>query len=513
MNKNPIEELRKLLNKKGELDLELKDVLNECELSMRDKIRNYYLNEPLEETLYPSVNKDDSIYTQSSKTIKQFNLSSLQTLNYLERNNIKQDLVFIDFSQEHFKIKGEKRNKNTNENREDWLGFITNRLSKIANVLSDNGLLFISVDDSLFAETKLIGDKYFSLENYVSTIIFDTPDVSPHIKFLNETKEYVLIYKGKNIQEFNRKRTNKPSEVKYNNLNRTRKYRADYDYAIEIPTAKGEFAYAGGSKEAWEKRQKGQYNSDDWKWMLTEERFKKRLKEGHIKFKKVGDVWKVYNAYNTCETLPLSDRISGEGYLTGKNEVEKYIEKISKRKNKPISFFSYLVSLHPIQEKELAILNLNGDEGSFEEAVLFSNLNEFSMISVVDSEQNTYNKGIPLQKRLYTILNEGSLIFNQTVDFDYEVVDFSNEPPRDEEFLQIKVLENTKHEKELSKNTLLFSNENKDVFILKNMLLEEIETIHQEQNPEKEIVIYLKEKNKEIMKELFLRGLDNIKFI
>ena len=45
------------------------------------------------------------------------------------------------------------------------------------------------------------------------------------------------------------------------------------------------------------------------------------------------------------------------------------------------------------------------------------------------------------------------------------------------------------------------------------MLEDEIETIYQEQNPEKEIVIYLKEKNTEIMKELFLRGLDNIKFI
>lgn len=79
-------------------------------------------------------------------------------------------------------------------------------MEKISNILSDTGILFISVDDEILAETKLIADKYLKRENYVSTLIFDTPDVSPHIKFLNKTKEYVLIYKGNKIKEFSRKK-------------------------------------------------------------------------------------------------------------------------------------------------------------------------------------------------------------------------------------------------------------------------------------------------------------------
>lgn len=53
MNKNPIENVKYLLNKEGKLTSELKTLLNECELSMRENIRNYYLNEKIENNLFP----------------------------------------------------------------------------------------------------------------------------------------------------------------------------------------------------------------------------------------------------------------------------------------------------------------------------------------------------------------------------------------------------------------------------------------------------------------------------
>lgn len=516
MNQNPIENIKALLNKEGKLTSELKNLLNECELSMRENIRNYYLNERIENDLLPQINSELSVQNNSSKTIKQFQLNSLDTLNYLENNNLKQEIIYFDLTQEAFNIKGKNLNKNTQENLENWFGFITNRIEKISNILSDNGILFISVDDEILAETKLIADKYLKRENYVSTLIFDTPDVSPHIKFLNKTKEYVLIYRGNKIREFSRKKLNKDSEVRYNKLDRTRKYRADYDYAIKVPNTENEFAYAGGSKSAWENRQKGNFNTNDWKWMLTEYEFNSRLSQGLIKFEKEDTVWKVYNAYNTSQDVPYSDRITDDSYIKGKNELEIYIDKISKRKNKPLSFFNYLFSLYPFKNENLNVLNLNGDDGSFEEAILLSDLENISVISVFDSKQNTYNESNIVQKRLFTILEKGSLIKNTPnliKGFDLEIIGFTNVKNIVDDFSEIKTIENTKECKDLTENILKFYSLTKEVYIIKNNIIDELDIIYDDYSPEKEIVVYLKEKDIKVIEKLFTFGLNNLKFL
>lgn len=518
MNKNPIEDIKTLLNKEGKLTVELKNLLNECELSLRENVRNYYLNEKVNENLFPEINKEQTIFNNTSQTIKQFQSGSLETLIYLEKNQLKQDILFIDFTQETYNIKDKELNKNTQETLESWLGFITNRISKISNVLSDKGLLFISVDDNLVSETKLIANKYLKRENYVNTLIFDTPDVSPHIKFLNTTKEYVLIYKGKDILEFNRKKSEKVSTTKLNKLDRTRKYRADYDYAIKIPNTKNQYAYAGGDKQAWINRQKGNFNVNDWKWMLTEEEFNERLEQGYIEFKKEDRVWKVYNTYNTSKDVPYSDRISGDSYIKGKNELEKYIGKISKRKNKPISFFNYLLNLYPYRNEQLNILNLNGDDGSFEESLLLSDINNFTLISVFDEKQNKYSDLNVVQKRLFTILGKGSLIKDfpdLKENFDYETITFSDKVQETDYLLNIKTIEDTKLEKKLTKDIVLLSNNDKEVYILNSNNIEDkyLDAIYNEYNPEKEVIIYLKEKNNKLIKKLFTLGFDNLKFL
>lgn len=513
MNKNPIEVLREELNKKGQLNLEFQKILAECELSSRENIRNYYLNEHIEDELYLNIDNSKSIFNGKNKTIKQFNLNALNTLNYLNKNELKQDIIFIDFSQENYVIKGKKLNKKTPKNFETWLGFITNRIKEITKLISDRCLLFIAVDDTIVSESRLIADKYIGKSNYVSTIIFDTPDISPHIKFLNETKEYVLVYKGKDIQELNKNKINEQSEEKYNKLDRTRKYRADYDYKIKVPNTE-ECAYAGGSKEDWENRQKGVFNEHDWKWMLTEKEFNKRLADGFIKFTKEDGVWKVYNKYNTSKEVPFSDRISGDSYIKGKNELEKYIGKISKRKNKPISYYNYLINLHPLEDTKLNILNLNGEDGSLEEAVL-SSVDSFSLITVNDLEQNSYKNLNVVKERIDILIENGSLVFDKPSliqGFDFEFIEFSKDKIKND-FTNIKTLEDVKIEKILSENTTLIYSEYTDVFIIETYNEKEFEIVYNESNPEKETIIYLTEKSPNILKNFLMFGMDNIKFL
>lgn len=531
MNENPIEKIRKLLNKEGVLNYELKDLLNECELSMKENIRKYFLNEEISNELYPSVEENLSQYNNSTKKIKQFNLNSLDTLNYLEKNNLKQDIVFIDFTQETFNIKGKNLNKKTKTHLDSWFGFITNRIEKIAKVMSDKSVVFISVDDEIFAETKLIADKYLSKKNFVNTLIFETPDTTPHNKFLNTTKEYVLIYKGESLTHFTQGKKvkggfedetmdshleEKTEKKSFTKLDRTRIYSVDYDYKIKIPETENEFIYAGGSKSAWEARHSGKFNRYDWRWTLLEEDFNKRLKEGDIIFKNKKGVWQVYKSYNPKDYTPYSDKFSGDSYMKGKQELENYFEKISKRRNKPLSFFKYLLNLYPFKENNLNILNLNGDEGSFEEAVLLSDLLETTTISVFDSNQNTYLDLNVVQKRLSTILEKGSLLEDcqdLISGFDLEIVNFTDKKPIDNNFSEIQLIENTKEQQNISENVLKLSNNYREVYIVKNSVVEDLEIINNDYSLDKEIIIYLKEKNTEMIRILYSLGLKNLKFI
>lgn len=531
MNENPIEKIRKLLNKEGVLNYELKDLLNECELSMKENIRKYFLNEEISNELYPYVEDSLSKYNNSTKKIKQFNLNSLDTLNYLEKNNLKQDIVFIDFTQESFNIKGKNLNKKTKAHLDSWFGFITNRIEKISKVMSDKSVVFISVDDEIFAETKLIADKYLSKKNFVNTLIFETPDNTPHNKFLNTTKEYVLIYKGESLTHFTQIKKvkdgsedetvdvhpeEKTEKKSFTNLDRTRLYSPEYDYKIKIPETENEFIYAGGDKSAWEARHSGKFNRYDWRWTLLEDDFNKRLKEGDILFKNIKGIWKVYKSYNPKDYTPYPDKFSKDSYMKGKQELEKYFEKISKRRNKPLSFFKYLLNLYPFKENNLNILNLNGDEGSFEEAVLLSDLIETTTISVFDSNQNTYLDLNVVQKRLSTILEEGSLLEDcqeLTNGFDLEIINFTDKKPIDTDFSEIQLIEDTKEQQNISENVLKLSNNYREVYIVKNSVVEDLEIINNDYSLDKEIIIYLKEKNKEMIRILYSLGLKNLKFI
>ena len=81
----------------------------------------------------------------------------------------------------------------------DWLNMIYPRLKLARNLLSDDGVIFISIDDNEQAQLKLLCDEIFGEGNFVSTIVVESGGVygskSAHKdKTIIKVKDYCLTY-------------------------------------------------------------------------------------------------------------------------------------------------------------------------------------------------------------------------------------------------------------------------------------------------------------------------------
>lgn len=83
----------------------------------------------------------------------------------------------------------------------NWLSMIYTRLKLARSLLSENGLIYISIDDNEYDNLKKICDELFGETNYINTIVINMSNMSgPKIqhaingKRFPKIKEYLLIY-------------------------------------------------------------------------------------------------------------------------------------------------------------------------------------------------------------------------------------------------------------------------------------------------------------------------------
>jgi len=76
-----------------------------------------------------------------------------------------------------------------------WLCMMMPRLKLLRELLSNDGLIFISIDDNEQANLKLLCDEVFNEVNFISKItVQSNPRGSQASKFLAEVHEYIIIY-------------------------------------------------------------------------------------------------------------------------------------------------------------------------------------------------------------------------------------------------------------------------------------------------------------------------------
>ena len=76
----------------------------------------------------------------------------------------------------------------------NWLNMIYPRLKLARNLLTDDGVIFISIDDNEQANLKKICDEIFGEENFVAQIAWRKSDNQANIGNIARVKEYILSY-------------------------------------------------------------------------------------------------------------------------------------------------------------------------------------------------------------------------------------------------------------------------------------------------------------------------------
>lgn len=129
--------------------------------------------------------------------IKGNNLLALHTLKEEFAGKVK--LIYID---PPYNTGKDGFNYNDSFNHSSWLTFMKNRLTIARELLSNDGSIWISLDDKESHYCKLLLDEVFGRENFVATVIWNSKyTVSNDAKYISYQHENILFY-AKNKEKF-----------------------------------------------------------------------------------------------------------------------------------------------------------------------------------------------------------------------------------------------------------------------------------------------------------------------
>jgi adenine-specific DNA-methyltransferase len=123
------------------------------------------------------------------------NLAALELLTKTHKESI--DLIYIDppynTLKNGFTYSDKKVDGNDSFRHSKWLSFMEKRLVVSKKVLSENGVIFISVDENEFAQLKVLCDEIFGESNFIECLIWNKR-VPKNDKGIGSIHEYILLY-------------------------------------------------------------------------------------------------------------------------------------------------------------------------------------------------------------------------------------------------------------------------------------------------------------------------------
>ena len=124
------------------------------------------------------------------------NLASLKLLEKTHKGKI--DLIYIDppynTLSEGFIYSDVQIDKNDTFQHSKWSSLIYNRIKCSKKLLSNKGVIFISIDDNELYSLKFLCDEIFGVENYISTIAVIVKPEGRRYGAFAKTHEYILVY-------------------------------------------------------------------------------------------------------------------------------------------------------------------------------------------------------------------------------------------------------------------------------------------------------------------------------
>ena len=261
-------------------------------------------NAPISATLRPCQEESVNFDTTQNLYIEGDNLDVLKCLKetYLHKvkmiyidppYNTGNDFVYEDDFAEsaaeylansgQFDEQGNRLVTNTESNgrfHTDWLNMIYPRLKVARDLLTEDGVIFISIDDNEVENLRKVCDEIFGESNFIATLVWERA-YSPKndAKYISNSHDYVLMY-AKSAANFVIGRLERTAEAnaRYSNPDNdprgvwkpsdmsVKTYNAECDYSITTPSGRVVEPPAGRC------------------WSLSRNAFRERLQDNRIWF-------------------------------------------------------------------------------------------------------------------------------------------------------------------------------------------------------------------------------------
>lgn len=297
--------------------------------------------------------------------------------DYIYRDDFKQSAVDYDTDSGVYDEDGNRMFKNTDTNgrfHSDWCSMIYSRLHLAKNLLTDDGVIFISIDDSEVKNLKNICDEVFGASNFVAQLIWQNKkgggNDSTHMAIEHE---YIMTY-SKNISLLG-----KFYEA----------YSDDYIKRYKEEDDVGRFFWDTFKRKAGKQYYPItcpdgtvlEYDEDGnaISWLRSKARFDSDIAAGEIRIIKIGDKWSVQfkqriplgktpRSIFTTETV-----IDNRGTTsTGASDVYDYFKKDVFSNPKPVELIRFLLGFG-LGEDDI-VMDFFSGSGTMAEAVMSSNL-------------------------------------------------------------------------------------------------------------------------------------------
>lgn len=334
----------------------------------------------------PVLTEDKSLFIdnggQMNFLIEGDNLAALQLLEKTHKGKI--DLIYIDppyntgnTTVKDFIYDDNFVDANDTFRHSKWLSFVEKRLLIAKGLLSDNGIIYISIDDHEQCALKLLCDEIFNEKCYLSTLIWNknSTTVMLNKEGFSSNTEYVLLYKKQNVLTLKNNPVSKKLAKSYN--------KDDNDGRGKYGTVHL-YTNTNTNKRVALKMPDG--SLFEAKWQVTQETFDEYVKQGIIIKTPSGWRKKIYlsNCKGSVPVTMLDSNIVGTT-KTGTGEIQAIFENTAFPYPKPTTLLSYLIDRYPKDDITIldffagsgttghAVMKLNAEDGGTRKFILCTN--------------------------------------------------------------------------------------------------------------------------------------------
>ena len=184
--------LLELLNKQKKYGLVWEEKPEDVEERLRDSL-------PVFKEVKERAILSDSPDAPNHILIEGDNLEALTALSYTHEGKI--DVIYIDppynTGNKDFIYNDSFVDSEDGYRHSKWLSFMSKRLKIAKRLLSDKGVIFISIDDNEQAQLKLLCDEVFGSINCIGPIIQDKQNAKNDTVNIQKNHEFILCYRNR----------------------------------------------------------------------------------------------------------------------------------------------------------------------------------------------------------------------------------------------------------------------------------------------------------------------------